>query len=159
AFSRRISGLYSETRRSAGFSNSPSTTLKARAALSWVEAPSPTGSPSPGISMAERDHKGGDSESPTMPGNRAPEEKVGAAALTPPPLSNPPLSDAPTLPRGTAFPGAAFPGATAALPYARQSSPPMSSAGIISAFHSLVPGVLFGGRYEILGILGQGGMG
>jgi len=109
--------------------------------------------------MAERDHKGGDSESPTMPGNRAPEEKVGAAALTPPPLSNPPLSDAPTLPRGTAFPGAAFPGATAALPYARQSSPPMSSAGIISAFHSLVPGVLFGGRYEILGILGQGGMG
>src|SRR6202158_4026915 len=51
-----------------------------------------------GNSMHERDHKGNDSDSPMMPGNRAPEDAVGAAALTPPPLSNAPLSGAPTLP-------------------------------------------------------------
>jgi serine/threonine protein kinase/Flp pilus assembly protein TadD len=104
--------------------------------------------------MDERDHRGKDSDSPTMPGTRLPDDVVGAAALTPPPLSNAPLSDAPTLPHGTAIPGA-----TAALPYARQTRPPTPSTAGISAFHSLVPGVLFGGRYEIMGVLGQGGMG
>jgi serine/threonine protein kinase len=104
--------------------------------------------------MDERDHRGKDSDSPTMPGTRLPDDVVGAAALTPPPLSNAPLSDAPTLLHGTAIPGA-----TAALPYARQTPPPTPSTAGISAFHSLVPGVLFGGRYEIMGVLGQGGMG
>src|SRR6202158_5359647 len=103
--------------------------------------------------MDERDYRDrdNDSDSPTMPGIRVPGNIVGAGALTPPPLSNPPLSDAPTLPHGSPIPGA-----TQALPDAR-SGPP--SVGGISAFQSLQPGVLFGGRYEILGVLGQGGMG
>jgi tetratricopeptide (TPR) repeat protein/predicted Ser/Thr protein kinase len=104
--------------------------------------------------MDERDHRGKDSDSPTMPGTRSPEDVVGAAALTPPPLSNAPLSDSPTLPHGTPIPGA-----TAALPYARQTPSRSQSTAGISAFHSLTPGVLFGGRYEILSVLGQGGMG
>ena len=101
--------------------------------------------------MDERDYRGNDSDSPTMPGIRVPGDIVGAGALTPPPLSNAPLSDAPTLPHGSPIPGAAQ-----ALPYVRPGPP---SAGNISAFQSLQPGVLFGGRYEILGVLGQGGMG
>jgi len=109
--------------------------------------------------MQERDHdhRRNDSDSPTMPGTGLPEDAVGALALTPPPLSNAPLSDAPTLPHGTAIPGE-----TRAMPYPRQTPPPASStpaAGSVSAFLSLRPGVLFGGRYEILGVLGQGGMG
>ena len=101
--------------------------------------------------MDERDYRANDSDSPTIPGTRVPDDVVGAAALTPPPLSNAPLSDAPTLPHGTPLPGA-----TQALPYARTGPPSISN---ISAFQGLQPGVLFGGRYEILGVLGQGGMG
>src|ERR1700682_3667333 len=103
------------------------------------------------IPMDERDYRDRDNDSdrPTMPGIRVPGDIVGAGALTPPPLSNPPLSDAPTLAHGSPIP-------SAALPYIR-SGPP--SVGGISAFQSLQPGVLFGGRYEILGVLGQGGMG
>ncbi len=117
--------------------------------------------------MDEKDHKGHDSDSPTLPGTRLPEDVVGAAALTPPPLSHAPQSDAqssdaPTLPHGTAVPGL-----SAALPYIRATPPPSSppssgfsgSSGSIIAFQGLQPGVLFGGRYEILGVLGQGGMG
>jgi serine/threonine protein kinase/tetratricopeptide (TPR) repeat protein len=101
--------------------------------------------------MDERDYRDRDNDSdrPTMPGIRVPRDIVGAGALTPPPLSNAPLSDAPTLPHGNPIP-------SAALPYIR-SGPP--SVGGISAFQSLQPGVLFGGRYEILSVLGQGGMG
>ncbi len=98
--------------------------------------------------MDERDYRDNDTDSPTLPGIRVP-GNVGAGALTPPPLSNAPLSDAPTLPHGSPIP-------SAALPYIR-SGPP--SVGGISAFQSLQPGVLFGGRYEILSVLGQGGMG
>jgi eukaryotic-like serine/threonine-protein kinase len=104
--------------------------------------------------MDERDYKGNDSDSPTMPGTRLPDDAVGAAALTPPPLSNAPLSDAPTLPHGTAIPGA-----TPARPYVRPAPSAMPSTSSISASQGLQPGVLFGGRYEILGVLGQGGMG
>ena len=104
--------------------------------------------------MDERDHRGKDSDSPTMPGTRPPADMVGAGALTPPPLSNAPLSDAPTLPHGTPIPGA-----TPALPYVRPAPPSTHSTSNISAFQGLQPGALFGGRYEILGVLGQGGMG
>jgi serine/threonine protein kinase/tetratricopeptide (TPR) repeat protein len=102
--------------------------------------------------MDERDDRGNDSDSPTLPGTRLPEDVV--AALTPPPLSNAPASDAPTLPHGVGIPGA-----TAALPYVRGAPPPLSPSSSISAFQGLQPGVVFGGRYEILGVLGQGGMG
>lgn len=86
-----------------------------------------------------------------MPGARLPGDVVGAGALTPPPLSNAPASDAATLPHGTPVPGTS-PG----LPY---SNPALPSSSSISAFQGLQPGVLFGGRYEIQGVLGQGGMG
>ncbi len=95
--------------------------------------------------MDDRDYRDNDSAGPTMPGARLPGDAVGAGALTPPPLSNAPLSDAPTLAQGTPVPGAS------------PARPP--SAGNISAFQGLQPGVLFGGRYEILNVLGQGGMG
>src|SRR6202167_3938658 len=105
--------------------------------------------------MDERDRRGKDSDSPTLPGARLPDDAIGSAALTPPPLSNPPLSDVPTLPHGTPIPGA-----TQAMPYIRQGPPSTPhSTGNISPFQGLHPGVLFGGRYEILSVLGQGGMG
>jgi eukaryotic-like serine/threonine-protein kinase len=104
--------------------------------------------------MDGRNYKGDDSDSPTMPGTHLPADVVGAGALTPPPLSNAPLSDAPTLPHG-----APLPGGSQAPPYARQTSPGVSAVSSISAFQGLQPGVLFGERYEILGVLGQGGMG
>ncbi|MGA7850558.1 MAG: tetratricopeptide repeat protein [Terriglobales bacterium] len=89
-----------------------------------------------------------------MPGTHLPADSVSAGALTPPPLSNATLSEAPTLPHGTAIPGE-----TSALPYIRPASPAPPPTSSISAFQGLQPGVLFGGRYEILGVLGQGGMG
>ncbi|MGA9641169.1 MAG: tetratricopeptide repeat protein [Terriglobales bacterium] len=114
--------------------------------------------------MDERDHKGDGSDSPTLHNTRLPRDWTAAAAQTPPPSSkwpkfDPPStgnsdvpSDAPTLPHGTPIPGA-----TPAMPYIREGPP--ASISSISVFQALHPGVVFGGRYEILGILGQGGMG
>jgi serine/threonine protein kinase/Flp pilus assembly protein TadD len=102
--------------------------------------------------MDERDHRGKDSDSPTMPGTRLPDDVV--AALTPPPLSHAPSSDAATSPHGTALPGA-----TPAMPYIRAAEQAFTPISNISAFQGLKAGVLFGGRYEIIGVLGQGGMG
>jgi len=83
-----------------------------------------------------------------MPGIGASGDRAAAAAQTPPPLSNAP-SDAPTMPHGSPIPG--------------MSPPPLSvnsaAASSISAFISLQPGFVFGERYEILRVLGQGGMG
>jgi serine/threonine protein kinase/tetratricopeptide (TPR) repeat protein len=70
-------------------------------------------------------------------------DRPAAAALTPPPLSNAP-SDALTLQHSTPAPG---------------WSPLSSAASSISAFVQLQPGFVFGERYEILRVLGQGGMG
>jgi eukaryotic-like serine/threonine-protein kinase len=99
--------------------------------------------------MDDRDRKGNQSDSPTMPGIRPPDDAIGAAALTPPPLSNAPLSDAVTQLHGTPIPSAIQSG----------SRPASLSLSSISAFQGLQPGVLFGERYEIMGVLGQGGMG
>ena len=45
------------------------------------------------------------------------------------------------------------------MPYIREASGPQSQLSSAAAFQALQPGVLFGGRYEILSVLGQGGMG
>jgi tetratricopeptide (TPR) repeat protein/predicted Ser/Thr protein kinase len=96
--------------------------------------------------MDQRDNRANDSDSPTMPGTGLPGENVGAAAQTPPPLS-----DAPTMPHQSPIPGS--------RPVAPSGFPSSVAASSISAFLGLQPGVVFGGRYEILHVLGQGGMG
>jgi eukaryotic-like serine/threonine-protein kinase len=93
--------------------------------------------------MDHRDDRG-DSDSPTMPGTNPPHDRVGTAAQTPPPLSGSP-----------AHHSAAPPSRPVAASGYRSSV----AASSITAFLSLQPGVIFGGRYEILSVLGQGGMG
>ncbi len=95
--------------------------------------------------MNYRDDRAHDSDSPTMPGTNLPGDRVGAAAQTPPPLSGTPTLpyQSPTPPSRPSSP----------------SSPSSLAATSITAFLSLQPGVVFGGRYEILSVLGQGGMG
>jgi eukaryotic-like serine/threonine-protein kinase len=96
--------------------------------------------------MDHREKWASDSDRPTMPGSGLPAENVGAAAQTPPPLSN-----APTLSRQSPLP---------VSPPSPPSGLPSSAApGSIAAFLGLQPGVVFAGRYEILRALGQGGMG
>ena len=92
--------------------------------------------------MDDRDHRSHDSDSPTMPGLG--DRRPAAAALTPPPLSNAPSSDAPTMQHNTPIP---------------PPSGASSAASSISAFISLQTGSIFAGRYEIMRVLGQGGMG
>jgi tetratricopeptide (TPR) repeat protein/TolB-like protein/predicted Ser/Thr protein kinase len=95
--------------------------------------------------MDHRDKRAHDSDSPTMPGAGRPGDDVGAASLTPPPLS-----DAPTLMHHSAVPGPPSP---------PSGYPSSVAASSIAAFLGLQPGVVFGGRYEIMRVLGQGGMG
>jgi eukaryotic-like serine/threonine-protein kinase len=94
--------------------------------------------------MDHRDDRGHDSDSPTMPGTSLPHDRVGTAAQTPPPLSGSPTNHSPAPP---------------SRPVAPSGYPSSVAATSITAFLSLQPGVIFGGRYEILSVLGQGGMG
>jgi len=94
--------------------------------------------------MDHRDDRAHDSDSPTMPGTSLPQERVGTAAQTPPPLSGTPAHHSPAPP---------------SRPVAPSGYASSVAATSITAFLSLQPGVIFGGRYEILSVLGQGGMG
>jgi serine/threonine protein kinase/tetratricopeptide (TPR) repeat protein len=91
--------------------------------------------------MDQRDNRPSDSDSPTMPGISLPKNQAGIGAQTPPPLSGETLSPAPP-----------------SRP-AQSATPSSIAATSITTFLSLQPGVTFGGRYEILSVLGQGGMG
>lgn len=96
--------------------------------------------------MDHRDKRAHDSDSPTMPGTSRHGDDVAAAAQTPPPLS-----DAVTIAHHSPTPGGP--------PSPPSGYPSSVAASSIAAFLGLQPGVVFGGRYEILRILGQGGMG
>src|SRR5204863_681590 len=88
----------------------------------------------------------------SLPGFGGP-ARVGAASLarevnaaqTPPPESDP--SDAPTIAH------------TSPLPFASPAAVTPSSDSALGAMLLLLPGTLLGGRYSILRLLGQGGMG
>ena len=74
-------------------------------------------------------------------------KKAAVGAQTPPPESD--ISDAPTLPH----PGDSPVGSTPAPPLTPVSDSDLGKLAL------LMPGVVLGGRYRILRILGQGGMG
>jgi len=89
-----------------------------------------------------------DSNAPPLPGGPASSPYIRTATQTPPPSSNP--YDAPTL--------------VDAGPVGSGSAPPTSSSSS-RAFEDAIgvvifqPGTMLGGRYQLLRVLGQGGMG
>src|SRR5262245_25540256 len=95
--------------------------------------------------MDHRDKRAHDSDSPTMPGTGRLGDDVAAASLTPPPPS-----DAATI---------AHHGPPLTPPSPASGYVSSAATTSIAAFLGLQPGVIFGGRYEILRVLGQGGMG
>jgi eukaryotic-like serine/threonine-protein kinase len=97
--------------------------------------------------MDEHDRMADDSERSRRRETDSLRDRAAAAAQTPPPPSKTPLSDAATMPS-----------ASPAMPYVFQTPEAVDPDGI-SAFHTLQPGVVFAGRYQILRVLGQGGMG
>jgi tetratricopeptide (TPR) repeat protein len=96
--------------------------------------------------MDQRDNRAPDSDSPTLAGTGPFPNQVGAGTQTPPPRS-----DVPTASHQTPTPPSA--------PQAPSGYSSSLAATSITAFLSLQPGVTFAGRYEILNVLGQGGMG
>jgi eukaryotic-like serine/threonine-protein kinase len=92
--------------------------------------------------MDQRDNRSSDSDSPTMPGISVPKNQVGTAAQTPPPVSGQTQSPVPF-----------------SRPLTPLPTPSSLAATTLTTFLSLQPGVTFAGRYEILSVLGQGGMG